>query len=320
MSNYTKNSTAEEVTEGLDLSGQVALVTGCTAGIGLETMRVLALRGAHVLGTGRTIEKAEAACNGMPGTVTPLELELTDLDSVNSCAAAISKLGLTPNIVICNAGMMPFGDLELVSGIEKVFFANFLGHFVLVDNLLPSMLKQGTGRFVHVSSDSAYKKDSSKQVPSIGIDFDNLRGEGTFNAGEAYGRSKLANALFSLELSHRLSGTGLTSNALHPGSVLTNITHSAPNSVRKQVEEIAHMLRTPEQGAATQVYVATSPDLRDVSGGFFENCNPAIVTQPHFLDDKAMAEELWNVAEEMAGSHLNLLDTMGAIHNRPLAG
>jgi NAD(P)-dependent dehydrogenase (short-subunit alcohol dehydrogenase family) len=309
LSHYTKYSTAEEVTEGLNLSGQVALVTGCSAGIGLETMRVLALRGAHVLGTGRTIEKAEKACNGVLGTVTPLELELTDLDSVNSCAMAISRLGLTPTIVICNAGMMPFGDLELVSGIEKVFFANFLGHFVLVNNLLPSMLKQGTGRFVHVSSDSAYKQDSSKVVPSAGIDFDNLRGEGTFNAGWAYGRSKLANALFSLELSHRLSGTGLTSNAIHPGSVLTNITHSAPISVRQQVEEIAHMLRTPEQGAATQVYVATSPDLDDVSGRFFSICKPITVTGRNFLDDKAMAEKLWNVAEEMAGSHLSPPDS-----------
>jgi hypothetical protein len=100
----------------------------------------------------------------------------------------------------------------------------------------------------------------------------------------------------------------LTSNALHPGSVLTNITHSAPASVRKQVEEWAHRLRTPEQGAATQVYVATSPDLGDVSGVFFVNCNPAVVPEPHFLDDKVMAEKLWSVAEEMAGRHLNLPD------------
>jgi NAD(P)-dependent dehydrogenase (short-subunit alcohol dehydrogenase family) len=306
MNSYTKHSTAEEVTEGVDLSGQVALVTGCTAGIGLETMRVLALRGAHVLGTGRTVEKAEAACEGLPGKLTPLELELTDLDSVNNCAAAVSRLGLTPDIVICNAGVMPFGGLEMVSGIEKVFFANFLGHFVLVNNLLPSMLKRGTGRIVHVSSDSAYKKDSSKQVSSLGIDFNNLRGEGNFNPGEIYAQSKLANALFSLELSHRLQGTGLTSNALHPGSVLTNITHSAPASVRKQVEEWAHRLRTPAQGAATQVYLATSPDLRDVSGGFFENCNPAVVPKPNFLNDKMMAKKLWDVAEEMAGSHLTI--------------
>jgi len=306
LNNYTRNSTAEEVTEGLDLSGQVALVTGCTAGTGLETMRVLASRGAHVLATGRTTEKVEQACDGMPGTITPLALELTDLDSVNRCAATVAELGLTPTIVICNAGMMTFGEIELVGGIEKMFFANFLGHFVLVNNLLPGMLKQGTGRIVHVSSDSAYKKDSFKQVSGNGIDFDNLRGEGPFDNGAMYAQSKLANALFSFELSHRLKGTGLTSNALHPGSIFTNITHSAPESLRKQVKEYAHRLKTPAQGAATQVYVATSPDLTGVSGVFFDNCNPVVIPHPHFLEDKALAEELWNVSEEMAGHHLTI--------------
>ena len=306
MNNYTRNSTAEEVTEGLDLSGQVALVTGCTAGTGLETMRVLASRGAHVLATGRTTEKVEQACDGMPGTITPLALELTDLDSVNRCAATVAELGLTPTIVICNAGMMTFGEIELVGGIEKMFFANFLGHFVLVNNLLPGMLKQGTGRIVHVSSDSAYKKDSFKQVSGNGIEFDNLRGEGPFDNGAMYAQSKLANALFSFELSHRLKGTGLTSNALHPGSIFTNITHSAPESLRKQVKEYAHRLKTPAQGTATQVYVATSPDLTEVSGAFFDNCNPVVIPHPHFLEDKALAEELWNVSEEMAGYHLTI--------------
>jgi len=306
LNNYTRNSTAEEVTEGLDLSGQVALVTGCTAGTGLETMRVLASRGAHVLATGRTTEKVEQACDGMPGTITPLALELTDLDSVNRCAATVAELGLTPTIVICNAGMMTFGEIELVGGIEKMFFANFLGHFVLVNNLLPGMLKQGTGRIVHVSSDSAYKKDSFKQVSGNGIEFDNLRGEGPFDNGAMYAQSKLANALFSFELSHRLKGTGLTSNALHPGSIFTNITHSAPESLRKQVKEYAHRLKTPAQGAATQVYVATSPDLTGVSGVFFDNCNPVVIPHPHFLEDKALAEELWNVSEEMAGHHLTI--------------
>ena len=144
----------------------------------------------------------------------------------------------------------------------------------------------------------------------MGIDFDNLRGEGKFNAGEAYGRSKLANALFSLELSHRLNGTGLTSNAIHPGSVLTNISHSAPIWTRIGLRLLGrYIARTPEEGAATQVYVATNPDLDEVSGCFFETCEPITVTERHFLDDKSMAEELWNVAEKMAGSHLNLLDT-----------
>ncbi len=305
MNNYTKQSTAEEVTEGLDLSGQVALVTGCTAGTGLESMRVLALRGAHVLATGRTIDKVEKACEGMPGTITPLALELTDLDSVNRCAKTVAELNLTPDIVICNAGMDHFGDLELVSGIEIVFFANYLGHFVLVNNVLPGMLDHGAGRIVHVSSNSAFK-EPPKGPPPEGIDFDNLRGEGNYDAGAAYGRSKLANALFSFELSHRLKGTGLTSNAIHPGSVLTNIAHSAPKEVREQIKEYAPRLKTPAQGAATQVYVATSPDLAGVSGAFFDNCNLAVIPHSHYLEDRAMAEKLWRVGEEMAGGHMTI--------------
>ena len=110
------------------------------------------------------------------------------------------------------------------------------------------MIENGTGRFVHVST------IRYKQAPSIGIDFDNLRGEGEFNSGEAYGRSKLANALFSLELSRRLRGTGITSNAIHPGLVLTNIVRSAPILVRKAFEFLGpYIAKTPEEGAATQV-------------------------------------------------------------------
>ena len=263
-------------------------------------MRVLALRGVHVIGTGRTLTKAQKACEKIEGATTPLELELTNLDSVRDCADNIFQLGLVPNMVICNAGINTFGDLELVQGIEKTFFVNFLGHFVLVNHLLPKMTQNGTGRFVHVSSRSAYK-----QAPSVGIDFDNLRGEGKFNSGEAYGRSKLANALFSLELSRRLQGTGITSNAIHPGLVLTNIARSAPMLVRKAFEFLGpYIAKTPEEGAATQVYVATNPALQNVSGLFFENSNAVVVKGRHFLNDQFMAESLWKTAEEMVGSYL----------------
>ena len=299
-SGFTKTSTAEQVTEGLDLSGQIALVTGCNSGLGFETMRVLALRGAHVLGTGRTLEKAETACAEVSGLATPLELELTDPASIRSCAETISDRGLIPQVVICNAGINTFGDLELIQGIEKTFFVNFLGHFVLVNNLLPKMLENGNGRFVHVSSRSAYK-----QAPASGIDFDNLRGEGKFDAEEAYGRSKLANALFSLELSRQLQNTGLTSNAIHPGLVLTNIARSAPVLLRKAFELLGpYIAKTPEEGAATQVYVATNPDLEGVTGFFFENSNAVTVKGKHYLNDASMAALLWETAEEMVGSYL----------------
>lgn len=305
MSKFSKASTAEDVTEGIDLTGKVALVTGCTNGTGLESMRVLALRGAHVLATGRTIEKVDKASDGMAGNITPLALELTNLDSVNACARNIADMGITPDIIICNAGIDHYGGLELVNGIELVFSTNFLGHFVLVNNVLPAMLEHGSGRIVHVASDSAYK-GPPKGAPLDGIDFNNLRGEGAYDAREAYGSSKLANALFSFELSDRLQGTGLTSNAIHPGSVYTNITHSWPQEIRDAVKDYAANLKTPAQGAATQLYVATSPDLDGVTGKFFVDSNLFDPPKPNHIENKAMAEKLWQVGGEMAGEHMTI--------------
>ena len=169
---FGADSTGEEVTRGLELEGKVALVTGCNSGLGYETMRVLAMRGVHVLGTGRTLEKASKACASVHGQATPLVLELSDFQSAVDCAAQVAELGLNPDMLILNAGINTFGELELVNGIEKIFVVNFLGHFVLVNRLLPLMLEKGSGRIVHVSSRSGYN-----QAPATGIDFDNLRGE-----------------------------------------------------------------------------------------------------------------------------------------------
>tara|TARA_A100001015_G_C14918988_1_gene683534 strand:- start:78 stop:1004 length:927 start_codon:yes stop_codon:yes gene_type:complete len=301
---YTKQTTAEEVLQGLDLTGQVALVTGCTNGIGYETMRVLAQQGAHVLATGRTLEKMQGAAAGLRGQITPLALELTDLASVRRCAQEVAHRGLVPDIVICNAGIDNFGGIEFIAGIEKVFFANFLGHFVLVNQVLPGMVARGSGRVVHVSSNAAYLR-GSKGVPGAGIDFDNLRGEGVFSAPQAYARSKLANALFSLALANRLKHSGVTSNALHPGSIYTNIAHSAPLEMREAIKRWAPKLLTPAQGATTQVYVATHPDLARVSGQFFEVCKPVEVEHPHFLNDLEMAERLWQEADAMVSQVAN---------------
>ena len=171
---FGPRSTAEEVTAGLNLQGQTALVTGCNSGLGYETMRVLALRGAHVIGTGRTLEKAAQACSSVQGQTTPLALELSDFRSAVACAQAVRALGVGLDMLNCNAGINTFGDVELIGGIEKMFVVNYLGHFVLVNQLLPLMQAGGSARIVHVGSRSAYT-----QAPAVGIDFDNLRGEGT---------------------------------------------------------------------------------------------------------------------------------------------
>jgi NAD(P)-dependent dehydrogenase (short-subunit alcohol dehydrogenase family) len=264
-------------------------------------MRVLALRGAHVIGTGRTLEKASKACSSVPGKTTPVALELSSLQSVIECADTIARLDIPIDILVCNAGINTFGELvELVNGVEKTFVVNYLGHFVLVNRLMPLMNQAQESRIVHVGSMSAYV-----QAPAVGIDFDNLRGEGVFDAQEAYGRSKLANALFSLELATRLEGSSVTSNVIHPGLVKTNIARTAPIALRKAFDWFGHLIaKTVEEGAATQVYVATNPTLKGVSGAYFEDCNAVTVGGDNYIFDKPMAERLWSAGEEMAQGYL----------------
>ena len=217
-SEFGPESTAEEVTEGLDLSGRIAVVTGCNSGIGYETMRVLALRGAHVLGTGRTFEKAQAACASVAGRTSAIQLELTDFDSIVQCANTIRSLNSPVDMLILNAGING-GDYEVVNGVEKHFAVNHLGHFLLANRIMDRLYFADQGRVVVVSSRVAYRS-----APAAGILFDDLAMTNDWSIGRAYAHSKLANALFSYELARLLRGTRITSNALHPGVIATNIT------------------------------------------------------------------------------------------------
>jgi NAD(P)-dependent dehydrogenase (short-subunit alcohol dehydrogenase family) len=297
---YGPKSTAEEVTQGMDLSGKTALVTGCNSGIGLETMRVLALRGAHVIGTGRTLEKAQRACESVAGKTTPLALELSDFQSCVDCAAAVAAMRVPLDILIPNAGIGTFSDFELVNGIEKIFVVNYLGHVVLTMNLLPLVQLAPAGRIVHVGSRMGYMA-----APDVGIDFDNLHGEKEYNANEAYGRSKLANALFSLKLSQMLDSAKTTSNAIHPGFVQTNIGRDADGFIGFLYNNVAPVIqKTLAEGAATQVYVATSPMVAGVSGAYFEDCNPVIIEGPNHVFDQVLADRLWEVTQTMIGEYL----------------
>ena len=153
LSDFTRDSTSEEVTAGLDLTGKTVVITGANSGLGYETMRVLAMRGAHVIGTGRTAEKAETAAASVEGNVTPVVLELTDFDSIAACARDIEALGAPVDVLICNAGIMALPERELVRGIERQFAVNHLGHFVFSNLLLDSVKAAPQGRFVIVSSD-----------------------------------------------------------------------------------------------------------------------------------------------------------------------
>jgi len=297
LSPFDAKTTAEEVTAGLDLSGRTVLVTGATSGLGLEAMRVLALRGAHVLGTGRTLDKASAACATVSGKTTPLALELTDFPSVVACAEAVQALGTPLDALICNAGVMSLPQLEQAYGLEKQFVTNHLGHFLLVNRLLPQVQAAEQGRVVVVASSAL------KWADETGIEWDNLSGERDYDPNRAYGQSKLANCLFSLELSRRLAGTRTTSNSMNPGAVLTDLQRHAPAWAVKLGDILGPaFMKSPAEGASTLCYLATYPALATVSGRYFIDCNP--VALGGNSEDAAMAERLWSVSTELVREYL----------------
>ncbi|MAF84751.1 MAG: SDR family NAD(P)-dependent oxidoreductase [Gammaproteobacteria bacterium] len=296
-SDYGFATTAEEVVADIDLSGKTVLVTGCNSGLGYESMRVMAARGAHVIGTARTIEKAEKACASVTGKTTPLVCELTDLDNIVACSQQVQALDLPIDIFLCNAGIMALPKLEQVNGIEKQFFVNHLGHYLLTRRLLPQVEAAPAGRIVVLSS------IGYRNAPKAGIEFDNLSGENDYSPFRSYGQSKLANALFSRELARRYADTGVTSNSVHPGYVATNLGRYVTGKPRDPNEPLRKGFKTVDQGAATQVYVATDSRLADVSGHYFEDCNPVEPGGPHMHDD-ALALKLWQVSEELTAAYL----------------
>ncbi len=288
QSAFPADATAEQVTAGVDMTGKTVVVTGCNSGIGLETMRVLALRGAHVIGTARSLQRGQEACAGVRGKATPVVLELGELDSVVACAAEIRKLTAQIDVLICNAGML-LNELQQVRGMEIQFVVNHLGHFVLTNRLLDLLTAAPQGRVVVVGS------GSHRRVPPGGIQFDNLSGVGWEQ--QSYGHSKLANGLFSLELSKRLAGTRATSNSLHPGLVRTDIFRNA-----EAPAAMAERGESPAQGAATSCYLASNPALAGVTGLYFADCNPA--EQSDYQQDPVMAAKLWQVSEELTRPYL----------------
>jgi len=301
LSPFDGDSTAEQVTAGIDLAGKTALVTGATSGLGLETLRVLALRGAHVIASGRTLEKAKAACESVQGRTTPIALELERWDSVAAAADLVRTLGMPIDIVVCNAGIMALPQLEQVYGLEKQFAVNHLGHFVLVNRLLPQIIAAPQGRVVVVSS------GGYQWAPAAGIEFDNLSGERDYEPNKMYGQSKLANGLFSLELARRLreAGSSATSNSLHPGVINTNLGRHFDEwkLVLSKLIGWTFMKSIPA-GAATSCYLATAPSLVAISGHHFEDCNPVVPKPGKHMDDAMLARRLWDESTRITAEYL----------------
>lgn len=306
---FGAQSTADEVLAGIDLAGKRVLITGVSAGLGIETARAAAAHGALVVGTARDLAKARQAL--APHSELAIELvecDLASLASVRACADALNARGKAFDVVIANAGVMncPFG--HTADGFETQFGTNHLGHFVLVNRLLP-LIAEG-GRVVILSS-------AAHRVSDIDLDDPGFQTT-EYDPYVAYGRSKTANALFAVELDRRLRTRGIRAAAVHPGGIMTELMrHTSPELLQRMAAQAKagmdpatagqNQVKTIPQGAATSVWAAFVADP-DASGGrFLEDChigeveNAAYHGVRSYAVDPERAKALWAKSEEMVG-------------------
>jgi NAD(P)-dependent dehydrogenase (short-subunit alcohol dehydrogenase family) len=309
------DTTTDEVLEGIDLEGKLALVTGGSGGLGAETARALASRGARVVITARDRAKGEGVARGIgAGTgrdaVEVEQLELGSLSSIRAFAERFLARHGALQILVNNAGVMacPFGKTS--DGFELQFGTNHLGHFLLTGLVAPALLRGAPARIVSVSS------RGHQMSPVV---FDDIHFERRpYQKWAAYGQAKTANVLFAVELERRLGARGVHANALHPGVIATELSrHLVPEDyefLRKRQPGGQMRLKSVEAGAATSVYAATAPELEGRGGLYLEDCGVAQVTdvegtpggvRSYALDPDA-AKRLWSLSEEMVGQRFPL--------------
>lgn len=317
MTAFNAKSTTDDILAGINLGGKRILVTGVSAGLGIETARALAAHGADVVGTARDLAKAEAATAEVRdaaasggGSFELIELDLASLASVRAAADALNADGRPFDIVIANAGVMapPFG--KTADGFETQFGTNHLGHFTFV-NRIASLIRDG-GRLVNLASSGHRFSDVNLGDPN----FDN----GDYEPWTAYGRSKTANILFAVEFDRRHKGRGVRAAAVHPGGINTELgRHLSPGDLEALVEQInasaaeagaePFVFKSVPQGAATSIWAAIVADADAVGGRYLEDCHVAAI-----IDGEAMVEgvksyaldadnarALWTKSEELVG-------------------
>ncbi|PPF46912.1 oxidoreductase [Pseudoclavibacter sp. AY1F1] len=310
---FGADSTALQVVEGVDLSDKTALVTGASSGIGIETARALAAAGAHVTLAVRDTEAGERGAAELRAStgndnVHVAHLDLADLATVRELASAWSG---PLHLLINNAGIMDTPELRTADGYEMQFAVNHLGHFALANALLPALTEAGNARIVAVSSSGH---------ASSGIRFDDpFFVRDAYDRGLAYGQSKTANVLFALEATRRWTDRGITAAALMPGGIWTNLQRHWDPEVLADMKR-RFPTKTPEQGAATSVFVATRATLGPGTPAYYEDCHPAEVVDeivdgvhgvvPHALD-AAAARRLWELSESLASSAVERSRSLG---------
>jgi NAD(P)-dependent dehydrogenase (short-subunit alcohol dehydrogenase family) len=318
---FGATSTTDDVLSGVNLKGKRILVTGASAGIGVETARSLAAHGAYVVGAARDLNKAEAAtaqirkdaaANG--GSFELIELDLANLKSVRACADKLLAKGDQFDVIIANAGVMatPFG--HTADGFETQFGTNHLGHFVLI-NRIARLLRTG-GRLINLSS-AGHRRSN--------VDLDDPNFEHTpYEPFLAYGRSKTANILFAVAFDQRHRARGIRAAAVHPGVIQTELgRYMEPGLLEKLIEEISQQAVTAgappfqwksiPQGAATSVWAAVVAPADEIGGQYCENCHVGKIVSDDatitgvsegvrgFALDAKTAEALWKKSEELVG-------------------
>jgi len=317
---FGATSTTDDVLSGVNLKGQRILVTGVSAGLGVETARSLAAHGAQVVGAARDLNKAkpateqvrkDAAANG--GTFELVELDLANLKSVRACADGLLAKGETFDVIIANAGVMatPFG--HTADGFETQFGTNHLGHFVLV-NRIAALIPTG-GRLINLSS-------AGHRYSNVDLVDPNFE-QTSYDPMVAYGRSKTANILFAIAFDKRHRDRGRRAAAVHPGGIQTELgRYQDPGRIEKMIDQINQQRaaqgkgpfqwKTIPQGAATSVWAAVVASADEIGGHYCEDCHIAQVVpddlpvatnegvRGYAIDPKA-AEALWKKSEEMVG-------------------
>jgi NAD(P)-dependent dehydrogenase (short-subunit alcohol dehydrogenase family) len=307
-SGFGARTTAADVLSGIDLSGRLAIVTGGYSGIGIETVRALAGAGSQVIVPARRPAVAQEALAGLDG-VEVGELDLGDLESVHGFAERILDSGRSVDFLINNAAIMAAPETRVGPGWEAQFAINHLGHFALTNLLWPALAARGGARVVALSS------RGHRRSP---IRFDDLMFETGYDKWAAYGQAKTANSLFAVQLDALGQDAGVRAFAVHPGGILTPLQRYLTREEMigyGWIDEDGNALqefKTPEQGAATATWAATSPQLEGMGGVYCEDCDIAEVVAPGAPDsvthgveeyaiDRDAAAGLWTVSAELTG-------------------
>ena len=276
------------------IAGRTVLVTGATAGIGKATALGLATMGAHVAITGRDRGRTDAAAaeiRAAGGEVDALVADLSSQSEVRRLADEVLQSHARIDVLVNNAGVYWNTRHVTVDGLERTFALNHLAPFLLTNLLLDRLKHSAPARVVTVSS-HAHAEGR--------IDFDDIQGERSYSGARAYNQSKLANVLFTYELARKLRATSVTANALHPGVVNTSFGAEDPSGVQRWfVPFMRPFMKTPAQGAATSIHLASAPDLERVTGCYFVNSKPTRSSKSSY--DEATAARLWQVSADLVG-------------------